>query len=596
MILSKPALLSLLPALVVLTIAHDGLAQFEDFDERKESKAERRARLDREQQQQAPGARFRGGGAGNPVPNIDLPGHLVAPAGELTLLADFKNADDGQVPLFLVNRTDKTVSVPCQDNDPYLKLEMRDEDGHWVRVQNHLDSFCGNSYYMVELGAGQHFRLLGYLPEEGTPALVRYRAWSSLPLISNTAPGHYLEADRIAASLDLTSAQEIPHCLHAVLGNPLVYPANPAELTPHKRLVALRWLSHYRENAYHRRETVRYLETLGPGSPEREEIAALLTREWPRQVNADQLLNTALDVASGDPKSELARSVAEYPELAWGMIEHFLEGRITVEDEIGRADARFGKAFATISVALRSERNEVVRAALELANHRAAVDEHVATSLLFEWLEMRNEVVTAMAANHLARRGEFEALATTARDWEEKRRLAVLQALASAGFGRGANHFPRNPEGKVEREFWLECATAHPVEVAGALFFLGADGERNRFNLTLHEPLKRHLEKEAELGQQSPEKVTDVRDAYPLSRLVRFVGGWKRESDLPVFEMLLEHPAYQWGMSTGDDGQPVEVRRYRIREEARRILISMGRPVPQNLVLDERVPITPEVP
>ena len=74
-----------------------------------------------------------------------LPEQVVSRPGSLSLFADYANATNGVITLYLVNRSGKDIDIPCQDYDPYAKLEG-ELDGRWVRAQEHVFSWCGNSY------------------------------------------------------------------------------------------------------------------------------------------------------------------------------------------------------------------------------------------------------------------------------------------------------------------------------------------------------------------------------------------------------------------------------------------------------------------
>ena len=122
-----------------------------------------------------------------PTPVSALPWRVTAPRGKLTLFADYEDIWQGQVVLYLVNRTSETVKFPAQDDDFYVKLEALSDSGQWKRVQPHLYSFCGNSYHEVSLDPGTYISLLGWVSPEGRQRQVRYRIYSEAGIASNVA-------------------------------------------------------------------------------------------------------------------------------------------------------------------------------------------------------------------------------------------------------------------------------------------------------------------------------------------------------------------------------------------------------------------------
>ena len=53
-------------------------------------------------------------------------------------------------PVYLINAGTNDVDLGAQDGDVYLKLEVMDAQGRWVRAQPHAFSWCGNSYFNRE--------------------------------------------------------------------------------------------------------------------------------------------------------------------------------------------------------------------------------------------------------------------------------------------------------------------------------------------------------------------------------------------------------------------------------------------------------------
>jgi len=108
-----------------------------------------------------------------------VPPHVLAPAGQLTLFADYQHPHEDGIPLYLVNRTDRNLAFrPQGDGDPCIRLESRREDGAFERAQLHIPSDCGNSYfYWPIVKRGEFSRMLGYQPASGELRPVRYRMY-----------------------------------------------------------------------------------------------------------------------------------------------------------------------------------------------------------------------------------------------------------------------------------------------------------------------------------------------------------------------------------------------------------------------------------
>lgn len=120
----------------------------------------------------------------------ELPGQIRAPAGQITLFADYENAEEGGITLYLVNRTGKPVTIPTQDGNPYIKLEAQVAGGAWKRAQGHVYSWCGNSYFSPPVLPSNFFcTMTGSYPTKGEPRRVRYKIYSSLGFVSNEGRG-----------------------------------------------------------------------------------------------------------------------------------------------------------------------------------------------------------------------------------------------------------------------------------------------------------------------------------------------------------------------------------------------------------------------
>jgi hypothetical protein len=131
----------------------------------------------------------------------ELPKHIVAPPGEITLVADFdhptkKNAtswspESWEIPVYLINRSGKKIELAAQDGDVYLKLEYQSSEGQWKRAQPHQYSSCGNSYFMSPTIAPERFMVIkGYEPTQGDKSAIRFRFYQqTIEVASNVGRG-----------------------------------------------------------------------------------------------------------------------------------------------------------------------------------------------------------------------------------------------------------------------------------------------------------------------------------------------------------------------------------------------------------------------
>jgi hypothetical protein len=140
------------------------------------------------------------------VPIAKLPGGIPSPEGKATLFADYARAKKGQnIDVYLINRSDHDISLGAQDGDVYLKLEAKNEDGTWTRVQPHAFSWCGNSYDITPLvRKGCYYQIKGHQPKEGKPAKIRFRLYMQhgLDLATDAGDGIFSAEESALAATD----------------------------------------------------------------------------------------------------------------------------------------------------------------------------------------------------------------------------------------------------------------------------------------------------------------------------------------------------------------------------------------------------------
>lgn len=121
-------------------------------------------------------------------PITSLPEHIFADADYLTLFADFKRCRNGLIPIYVINRSGKSIILSAQEGwssyingihtfgsgNIYVKLEYEEAPGKWTRAEPHAFSWCGNSYSKMILDNDSYLLVCDYLPGEGIKAKVRY--------------------------------------------------------------------------------------------------------------------------------------------------------------------------------------------------------------------------------------------------------------------------------------------------------------------------------------------------------------------------------------------------------------------------------------
>jgi hypothetical protein len=136
-----------------------------------------------------------------PQPIQVLPAQVTAAEDRLSLYANFRSNGREMIPLYIVNRISRKVTLPVQDGNFLIKLEAN-SGGKWERAQLHSFSDCGFSYRNVTL-APNTFRVTWiWYPRQGESAQMRYRSYGGVDLVSNVALGWFEPRERDKARYD----------------------------------------------------------------------------------------------------------------------------------------------------------------------------------------------------------------------------------------------------------------------------------------------------------------------------------------------------------------------------------------------------------
>lgn len=113
--------------------------------------------------------------AGEPI--AKLPAKVVAPAGKLTLFADFEQFKvKGNVPVYLVNRTGKPIALDHRDGFLYMMLQYEAAPGRWEPAEVRYQYWCGiPSVFHPPLLKDEHYlENTREIPREGLKTRIRY--------------------------------------------------------------------------------------------------------------------------------------------------------------------------------------------------------------------------------------------------------------------------------------------------------------------------------------------------------------------------------------------------------------------------------------
>lgn len=449
-------------------------------------------------------------------PNVDLPDHVQAPEGELTLFADFEHAGEEGIPLYLVNRTGEDREMPSQDRDLLVRLEFRDSSGAWQRAQVHRDSWCGNSYYEVRIGAGQHVRWLGYWPQRnGKAAKVRYRSGMN-NLVSNVGEGVYLEEDRRAASLDDLAANDLPSDWAMVLRSRPDLQFHHFPITASRFRFALELVSDYRESAYYRKLAEEFLAVIDDNDPESiQGIRRILESEWPPPgtVSLDQVAEACLE----------SIDEGNHPEVAWTVLRSLVTLRSWDQDDDKLSNEILSRIATAMPASFNRGLEHEAHAAAEMINSGAFEKKFIKSEQLLDWIKIPEHNVVRLGTLALARRHRLEDLVAVGRELPGEGPYLVLGALASGGkFSELPTFRARQPESGNEREYWAWCFENDPVAAVKAL-------PRKSNNLEHYKPIvldlmRKHLKDVVSALGHRENEPADEQELSDLSSYVRFFG------------------------------------------------------------------------
>ncbi len=520
----------------------------------------------------APSAAFREG-VGIPHAMVDLPAHVAAPEGKLTLWADFANAKD-DVPLYLVNQTNQAHEFDSQDGDIYIKLHGKDASGSWQRAQTHLSSWCGNSYHSVALPPRHFFAFSGFKSAAGEKRAVRYAMTRGDALVSNEGVGLVSPKDLEAAPLDVITYWEIPYHFWSALdpGN-LNVPNREAAMQGHLEAVrALAWLPR-NEPAVAEVRKLQEVMRVRPPTDAREELLKAIdgffsTLDKPRLQHGN-LMRQCLACITNDPASDMTMS----EHTAWCLIEVPEPG--TSKGDVFSIPATWRGAIGPAVAFLKKEgvlATMAGRNAHKMLSQTWIVDALISHAEVGSWIASGNDVLLQLGADALVRRLRTSELVKLAWDLRPPAQIQVIKAMARPMMAKTL--VQPGLQGDDDLRFWKHCLETMPLETAVALWSEEFLKDRNPFAQWVHEPLHQFFEKEADRGTADHDLTHE--EASRLGTALTMLASCRKPEDDAILNALLKHG----GHTPSAFATKADDKRYVLRPIVRQLIDARQHPVP----------------
>ncbi len=209
---------------------------------------------------------FCGDARSDALSTLFLPAHIEADDGVLAVRADFGGVDSsGRIPVYLVNRMDRPVTLVSDNNAFDLKLEYLDDNGNWTRAQPHYPSYgCFRSMYVITLDPGHFVVLDGFQRVNGETRQVRYRLRTDdFEVVTNQGQGVVAAIDVERAAHDIMAIKNADFAQVSAILLDQTYATND-RMIEYARYLAIDELSLGRFDLDDSRDALRELESLRP--------------------------------------------------------------------------------------------------------------------------------------------------------------------------------------------------------------------------------------------------------------------------------------------------------------------------------------------
>lgn len=543
---------------------------------------------------------------GKRKPNVELPPQVPAPAGKLTLFADFAAAQRNavaaaalaqrrkvppgsqeivpsdtdvrgdQVPLYLVNRTAAAVELSGLS----LGLEYQSAKDGWVRTQPIYGSWCGTRFSYL-LPPGQYVVYLGYMERDGTRAKVRFASTEDGDLASNEGEGWYSPSDARLAQVD-DLAYRLPQPLADLL-DPFERGDGPTLLeAPGQHVAAMRLTQALGGTAYYKKVALNLAKSLEekPGASAEDKSAAEALRKiaeerWPARRDPAALRERCRRaLAHPEQAGKTVGAPESFPALDWAVLEDLAHE--CKPEEVP-------KWKPVVDLLLKAEDPGT---SFGVLGHAPIADEYVPDDFFSKNLLKDNAASRLICAQVLLRRGHREWLVDDGPKLSPSGQIEILSVLAAPA--SDGERLERPSEREVA--FALHCLKTQPLEAAAVL---ASAHLLPILSDEMYTVLRDFLQSQADQSARASEDFKqDTMTIYKLSRAVDLLSRIGTSDDEALLRKLLEYRGYGGDEMTAADAkgktETTVYQTYEVRKAAKEALLKMKIPVSEDLVLEKR--------
>ncbi|RYD20132.1 MAG: hypothetical protein EOP88_16240 [Verrucomicrobiaceae bacterium] len=504
-----------------------------------------------------------------PRPLFDLPVGIPSEAGATTCHAQVSAILDGQIPIYLINRTERETSIGLTGLDTSLRAYRKLDNGKWERVQPANGwVMCADSDRRLAIPPGMFVSASVACPSSGTPATLRYQIGDSW--LSNEFPGFFSPDARDMAQRDLRSPYDCPtwgHILKAPASpsdgfNVLAATATETLLPVEQRLplqaAAIDLLQQYADFRAARLACDDAL-TMVDKLPEPLKEAAskrftdLKSRPAVAVATDLEFASLCLGHLRTKPAAAVYGDLSQHPGTVWQALA-WLDGHSPDPASLPWAEilTLWKERIPTASLP------ELEGMAKFLENSRLA-NEHVSGQILISLLQSESPAMRMNSVRLLLERNMDRALAEAAAGLDGEGKSVVIRQVAADRERFMMRHGPLN-------EFLIASAKADPVATFEAFDRSLYHDKPANLEPGLHLAFGDFFTKTVSVGLEGPVRIGDYMQADRIRRCMRYVE--HRE----LLKKLADSEAYQMA----SESVPAAQQDFFVAREARRQWARLG--------------------